>query len=181
MARRSVEEVARRIGGRCISLSAGNPTPLTGAQIVEKILQAAYDPVLVMVDDKGKRGQGRGEEAMEYICRHPGIEVLGAVAVASNTLFTEGVEVDESVCKDGSIIEGPVDKYGNPKDAPFTNHRLEGDTVDVLNRLNIPIIVGTGDTGKMDGADALKKGVPITTRAVMEVLRRSGYSIDGKE
>ncbi|KKM08862.1 stage V sporulation protein AE [Clostridiales bacterium PH28_bin88] len=172
VAKKAVEQVARKIGGRCVSLSAGNPTPITGEKIVELIMQAPRDPVLVMLDDRGKRYKGPGERALEYIARHPGIEVLGVVAVASNTDRIQGTEVEESITKDGQAVHGAVDKYGNPK---LGNTSLLGDTVDVLNDLHIPIVIGTGDTGKMDGKDSLRKGVPITTRAVEEILLRSGF------
>ena len=44
-----------------------------------------------------------------------------------------------------------MNKHGEPED--FKEY-LQGDTVDVLNKLNIPIIVGVGDIGKQDGADS---------------------------
>ncbi len=169
----AVETAARNIGARCISLSAGNPTPITGKQAVQLIRMAAGDPVVIMVDDRGKRGPGKGEHVLAYVARHSAIEVLGAVAVAANTRFTKGVRVTESITRDGKIIDGPVDKCGNPECA---GHRLlEGDTVDILGQLNIPVIIGTGDTGKMDFADDYAKGAPITTKALQEILNRSGY------
>lgn len=170
---RTVETAARKIGARCISLSAGNPTPITGEQAVQLIKMAEHDPVVLMVDDRGKRGQGKGEKVLEYVARHSEIEVLGAVAVASNTRFTEGVRVTESVTCQGKIVDGPVDKCGNLERAG--NQLLEGDTVDILSQLNIPVIIGTGDTGKMDFADDYAKGAPITTKALKEILNRSGY------
>lgn len=173
IAKKAVEQVARRVSGRCISLSAGNPTPLTGPEIVELIKAAKYDPVLVMLDDKGSSEKGKGEKALEYIAKHPDIEILGVVAVASNTDHTQGVVVDNSITKEGEVVTQAVDKHGNPK--VFNGAVLEGDTVDILNELDIPVIIGTGDTGKMDGADSLKKKVPITTKAVEEILFRSGY------
>lgn len=173
VAARTVETAARNIGARCISLSAGNPTPITGEQAVQLIRMAEYDPVVLMVDDRGKRGHGKGEQVLEYVARHPDIEVLGAVAVAANTSYTEGIRVTESVTRDGRIIDGPVDKCGNPEKK---GHKLlEGDTVDILGRLNIPVIIGSGDTGKMDFADDYQKGAPITTKALREILIRSGY------
>jgi stage V sporulation protein AE len=41
--------------------------------------------------------------------------------------------------------------------------------------LNIPIIIGVGDLGKMEDADNLANGARITTIAVNEVIKRSGY------
>ena len=52
-AKRAVERVAHDIGGRCISLSQGNPSILTGQELVNLIKKAANDPVLVMFDDSG--------------------------------------------------------------------------------------------------------------------------------
>lgn len=168
-AQSSVEIVAQKVGGRCISMSGGNPTPLTGPEIVELIKQADSDPVLVMVDDRGKSSQGKGEQALKYIVQHPDIEVLGVVAVASNTHNARGTLVDFSITRNGEIVDSPVNKYG---DAETYKQYLQGDTVDVLNKLNIPIVVGVGDIGKQDGADSNE--APITTAAVIEILRRSG-------
>lgn len=170
IAQSSVETVAHKVGGRCISMSGGNPTPLTGPEIVDLIKQAAFDPVLVMVDDKGKSSEGKGEQALKYIVQHPDIEILGVVAVASNTQNIKGTLVDFSVTKDGEIVDAPVDKTGA---AETYKEYLQGDTVDVLNKLNIPIVVGVGDIGKQDGADGYQ--APITTAAVEEILRRGGY------
>ena len=169
VARRAAEEAASRLRLRCISASAGNPTPLSGPDLVELIKQAVHDPVLVMVDDKGNPGTGPGEEALAYLCRHPEIRVLGIVAVASNTRRARGVEVDLSVDNEGRVRKGPVDKHGRPRSRGV----LRGDTVDVLRRLDVPLIVGIGDPGKMDGADRLERGCEITTRAIQAILERS--------
>jgi len=173
VARQAAELAARRLGMRCISASAGNPTPFTGPELVELIKQAAHDPVLVMVDDRGDPGMGPGEEALAYICRHPEIRVLGVVAVASHTSRARGVKVDLSVDSQGRIWPGPVDKDGQPR----RHKRLRGDTVDVLNWLDVPLIVGVGDPGKMHGADGLEKGCEITTRAIQAILERSGMEL----
>jgi stage V sporulation protein AE len=170
VARRALEHSAKRLGLRCISASAGNPTPLTGPELVALILQAAYDPVLVMVDDKGNPGRGPGESALAYICRFPDVQVLGAIAVASNTRRARGVAVDCSITRDGRVIEFPVDKDGYPE---VDRGALQGDTVDVLRELNVPVIVGIGDPGKMQGADCLQNGCEVTTKAIMEVLSRT--------
>ena len=57
-----IETVAKEVGGRCISRSAGNPTPLTGEQIVRQIMKAKHDPVFVMFDDNGHKGSGPGNK-----------------------------------------------------------------------------------------------------------------------
>jgi len=171
VAGRTVQVAAGNIGARFISLTTGNPTPISGPQIVELIKQTPTDPVVIMVDDKGRSGPGCGERILKYVAEHPEINVIGAVAVASNTALTEGVKVDESVACDGTIIDGPVNKLGIPEKKG--NRYLEGDTVDVINELEIPVVIGTGDTGKMDFADDYHKGAPITTKALLEILNRS--------
>lgn len=175
VARRALEYAAARLGLRCISASAGNPTPLSGPELVALIQQAARDPVLVMVDDKGYPGQGNGEKALEYLCRVPEVQVLGAVAVASHTRHAKGTPVDASVTRDGRVVASPVDKDGVP-----TPHKrfLIGDTVDVLRDLKLPVVVGMGDPGKMDGADCLERGCAVTVKAIQEVLKRSGCTGD---
>lgn len=168
-----VEHVARQIGGRCISRSAGNPTPLNGSALVEVIKQAAYDPVLVMFDDRGCPFEGKGEHAIRFLAAHPDIEILGAVAVASNTHFVRGVTVDVSVNADGDVIHHGVDKEGEaePSDLP----RIFGDTVDILENVAIPVIVGIGDIGKMFGRDGMHRGHPVTKKAVEYILHFHGY------
>jgi stage V sporulation protein AE len=176
VARRAMEYAAKRLGLRCISASAGNPTTLSGPELVDLVKQAAYDPVLVMVDDKGNPGRGPGEDALAYICSHEEIQVLGAIAVASNTRRARGTPVDVSITRDCRVIRYPVNKNGLPD-----VHRalLQGDTVDVLRELNVPVVVGIGDPGKMDGADCLDQGCEVTTKAIMEVLARTLGQVPG--
>jgi len=168
IAQEAVEEAARNIGGRCISRSAGNPTPLTGFEIVELIKSSENDPVVVMVDDRGHTGMGRGEAAMDFILSAPGIEVLGVIAVASNTKKVKGVRVDCSIDKDGRVLKRAVDKYGNEK----KDNIIIGDTVDILNKSHVPFIVGIGDPGKMDGCDRTDIGAPVITKAMEEIVKR---------
>lgn len=169
----AVEEVAMEVGARCISSSAGNPTPLTGEEIIELIHRAKHDPVLVMFDDNGQGGYGRGEQALRYVATHDSIEVLGAIAVASNTDAVEGTHVDMSIDANGKVVIKGVDKEGNVEFGK--EPRIYGDTVDVLDDLDIPIIVGVGDIGKMNGRDHLRHGCPVTRKAVELILNRSGY------
>jgi stage V sporulation protein AE len=174
VARKVVERVAKNVGGRAISLSAGNPTPVSGAEIADAVKETPYDPVLVMVDDCGSQQKASGEDALEILANHPEIDILGVVAVASNTARVDGVPVTASVTREGRIIPGPVDKDGLPESAG--HHKVEGDTVDVINRLNIPVVIGIGDLGKMDDADLEEDGARITTIAVQEVLKRSDFT-----
>ncbi|WP_400163841.1 stage V sporulation protein AE [Brevibacillus sp. TJ4] len=172
IAQKVVEAVAREFGGRCISLSAGNPTPLDGSQIVELIQMAPHDPVIVMFDDNGDFGRGRGERAIEYVVKHPDIEVIGAIAVASNTRWVRGARVRYSIDNHGRLVEEAVDKDGYA-DVELEN-RIYGDTVDILNTLQVPNVIGIGDIGKMEGRDSLRHGSPITKKAVQWILERSG-------
>lgn len=178
VAKKTVEVATRNLGLRCISLSAGNPTPLTPTQAVNLIMQAKAEPVVVMVDDNGNAGRGRGEQILEYLATEKSIDILGVVAVASNTPFTIGVPVDCSVTKTGELYSGTVDKNGELE--PQEQHFIQGDTVDVLNNLDIPIIIGIGDIGKMHGGDDYTNGAPRTTAALKEILKRSGY-LNGEE
>lgn len=176
IAKKAVEIAARNIGARCISCSAGNPTTQTGEELVDLIKTAPRDPVVVMLDDRGFNGMGRGETAMAYIVKHPEIQVLGVLAVASNTEKVCGCKVDLSVTRNGDLIEEPVDKMGRPKQS-----LQEGDTVEVIDNLNIPLVVGIGDIGKMDGVDEAEKGAPVTTRALKTILDRSGFNVLGQK
>jgi stage V sporulation protein AE len=173
VASHAVQKVAIEVGGRCISRSAGNPTPLQGEEIVFQVMKAAYDPVLVMFDDNGQWEYGDGEKAIEYVATHPNINVLGAIAVASNTEAVEGAHIDLAIDCNGRVVESGVNKDGNIE---FSKElRIYGDTVDVLDRLQIPIIVGIGDIGKMNGRDHIRFGAPITRKAVEIILKRSGF------
>ena len=169
VAKKAVETAALRIGGRCISKSAGNPTPMSGRSIVELIRQTPYDPVVVMVDDKGHTGMGKGEMAIMEIAQSDDVEILGVIAVASNTEGVKGISIDFSVTRDGNIIENTVDKYGKKSEGSMIN----GDTVDILDSIDVPVIVGVGDPGKMNGRDCCDKGAPIITKAMKEIMERS--------
>lgn len=164
----AVQRVARQVGGRCISCSAGNPTPLSGEQIVEQVLKSAYDPVFVMFDDNGDRDEGYGEKALRYVATHPSIQVLGVIAVASNTAVAEGTRIDVAIDADGNLIKTGVTKEGKMSG----EKRVYGDTVGVLDSLHVPLIVGIGDIGKMEGKDHVRLGAPITRQAVEYILQQ---------
>lgn len=179
-AQKAVEAAAKNIGGRCISRSGGNPTELTGKEIVELVKTAKYDPVVVMVDDRGNTHKGPGEAAMEYIMSSDEIEILGVIAVASNTHRVKGIKVDYSVDRDGNIVRSGVDKHGNPNN----NKIVKGDTVDILNELKAPVVIGIGDPGKMDGFDNVEIGAPIVTKAMEEIMKYNAeplYNNEDKE
>jgi stage V sporulation protein AE len=168
IAKSAVEVAAKNIGARCISASAGNPTRLSGEELVRLVKQAPNDPVVVMLDDRGYNGEGRGERALAFITGHPDIQVLGVLAVASNTENVSGCTVDASITESGQIIAGAVDKNGKPKPNP-----QEGDTLEIIDKLDLPLVIGIGDIGKMDGADEAGKGAPLTTRAFQTIINNS--------
>ncbi len=175
-----VEDIAVSLGLRCISASGGNPTPISGQEIVGLLKTVHHDPVLVMFDDRGDRYKGDGERALEYVASHPDIEVLGVVAVASNTPSTLGIATDECITCRGDIVNRSVDKNGDMKGKNHDKPIITGDTVDVLNDLEVPFIVGVGDVGKMHSADDVRRGAPITRKAIEEILKQSGVSYDSK-
>jgi stage V sporulation protein AE len=171
VAQRAVEVAAANIGGRCISASAGNPTILSGNEIIELINKAPHDPVVVMVDDRGAKGMGKGEIAMETIIESDVVDVLGIVAVSSNGKDCNGIKISCSITKDGKVVEAAVDKHGNN----VGEKKICGDTLSVLRGKEDLVIVGMGDPGKMDYDDDIFKGSPVTTMALKEVMKRSGY------
>jgi len=169
---KTVEYVAAEFGGRCISKSQGNPTTLSGPEILELILKAPKDPIFVMFDDSGYLGEGAGEQALKYVANHEQIEVLGIIAVASKTHQTEWARVDVSIDRDGNLTHYGVDKSGIEE---LDVGRINGDTVYCLDELDVPIIVGIGDIGKMDRKDHVRNGSPVTKKAVELILERSGF------
>lgn len=173
VARHVVEEAARRVGGRCISASGGNPSEIDAPALIELIHEAEGEPVLVMVDDAGTRRKGPGEKLIEQLAAEDSIELLGVLAVASHTEKVEGVPVVASVAKSGEMVNGPVDKDGVPEQSGHM--KIEGDTVDVLNRLQVPIVIGIGDLGKQDHAD---HHANITVRAIREIIDRAGSDVN---
>ncbi|MDD4601714.1 MAG: stage V sporulation protein AE, partial [Negativicutes bacterium] len=106
-------------------------------------------------------------------------EVLGAIAVASNTTGIDGVVADACITGEGELVNAPVDKCGEIKHGS-KGAKITGDTVDVLNDVEVPIIIGVGDIGKMDKADDIRRGSPITKKAIEEVLKRSGVQYGGR-
>lgn len=171
VAGKTVEKVGKQLNLRTISASIGNPTPIDGQTLIDYILEAKGEPVLVMVDDCGNPAYGQGEALIQHMANHPDLDILGAVAVASNAPGVEGVEVDCSIDCMANLVDVPVDKKGNPEAA---GHKyVEGDTVDVLAQLDIPLIIGVGDIGKVKADHGKARA---TARAVQEILNRSGIS-----
>ncbi|RIW33568.1 stage V sporulation protein AE [Bacillus salacetis] len=171
-ARKAIETAAREYGARCISRSQGNPSILKGSEIVELIKSAAGDLVIVMFDDSGFLGEGSGETAMKYVAASGEFNILGAIAVASKTRQAEWTKVDVCIDRFGELTPYGVDKFGVPENEMG---RINGDTVYCLDQLNLPIVVGIGDIGKMAHKDHFSRGAPITKKAVEIILERSGY------
>lgn len=171
IAQQVVERAVSKIGGRCISMSAGNPTSLSGKEIVELIKSAKHDPIAVMVDDRGNTGIGKGEKAMNYMLSCNEIDVKGIIAVASNTYNIKGVKVNYSVDRNGSILQGSVDKYGNGCNGDI----VYGDTVSVIpnsNNHNIRL-VGIGDPGKINIKDkSMVNDVELMIKAMNLILEK---------
>ena len=163
---RALQMAAKQIPARVISRSVGNPTRLSGFEIVRLVKQARFDPVLVMLDDNGDRGESSGEGAFKVLRSHPDIHVIGALAVASNTSQVKGVPVDFSIDCYGNKVNSGVNKDGRAT----RRMMVYGDTVDVLCGLGVPVVVGIGDIGKMKGRDAPERASPITTKAIRELL-----------
>jgi stage V sporulation protein AE len=171
-AKKVLEFLSAELGCRCISASSGNPSMLAGEQLATLILSAPDVPILVMFDDCGWRDNGPGEEAMRYLAGHDQIDIIGAVAVASKTHAKEWAHVDVSVDRTGELTGYGVDKEGVPD---LETGRIYGDTVSILDELQIPYIVGIGDIGKMARFDDVKRGAPVTRQALEMILERSGY------
>ncbi|KAB3532792.1 stage V sporulation protein AE [Alkaliphilus pronyensis] len=173
-AQKTIEMAVGQIGGRCISKSGGNPTPLSGAEIVNLVKEAKNDPVVVMTDDEGNENTGIGERALQKLLTDDEIEVMGIIAVASNTEEVEGVHVDFSIDENGSLIENAVDKNGVATSLKV----LYGDTVDIIEKCpKPPIIVGLGDIGKMNGKDDRRIGAPILTKALKVIMEGSSNRV----
>lgn len=166
LARRALKIAAKQLQIRVISRSAGNPSKLTALELVSYVLEAKRDPVIVMFDDNGDGGQSAGEQALLDFVAHPAVRVIGALAVASNTSLVQGVPVDFSIDCMGRHVASGVNKDG----VATAPSKIYGDTVDVLRKLRVPVVVGVGDIGKMGGRDAPERASPITTAALQAIL-----------
>lgn len=167
LARRALQIAAKQIPARVISRSAGNPTVLTADELIHFVKQAKFDPVIVMFDDNGNGGHASGEKALLELAAHPDVDVIGALAVASNTSYVRGVHVDFSIDCMCRKVQSGVNKDG----IAIQPRKVFGDTVDVLRKLAVPVVVGIGDIGKMGGRDAPERAAPVTTAAIRAILQ----------
>ncbi len=165
LALRALKMAAKRTHCWVVAQSAGNPTHLSGVELVQLVRAAPFDPVVILLDDNGDRNEAHGETALSVLAEHPDIQVIGALAVASNTPHVHGAPVDFSIDCTGNRVETGVDKDGKA----IPDYLVFGDTVDVLRRADIPVIIGIGDIGKMCGEDAPERGSPITTKALQMI------------
>lgn len=166
---KAVRTACGRLGLYPLLASAGNPTPISASEILLQIHEAPFDPVVVMVDDRGRSGTGKGERVLKQILSDDSVEIMGVLAVAAGTR-SEGVEVDESVDSTGTLTDRPVNKDGLAE--PSENRYLEGDTVEALRDFPNLTLIGAGDLGKMfNDTDDPAKGAPITTRCLQEILK----------
>ncbi|MGC8489229.1 MAG: stage V sporulation protein AE [Clostridia bacterium] len=164
----AVSAAAADLGLYALPQSRGNPTPRGVAALTDAVRKAPCEPVVVLVDDQGDADTGPGERVLDGLLRAPELQVLGVVAVASHTRGVRGVEPWISVTGSDQRVKGAVDKGGHAQQG-----RLRGDTVDVLNGEDVPV-VGLGDPGKMGGRDAVGRGAPATREALRAILERAG-------
>lgn len=168
----AIEAAAKSLRLKVLRQSHGNPTPLSGRELVERAREVGGgEPIVVMVDDQGEARLGKGEKALAGVLASEELRVLGVVAVAAHTRGVRGVVANVSVTGEGNVTPGAVDKDGDPSGGTV----LKGDTVDVLRDYPGVYVVGLGDPGKMEGEDAISRGAPATAHAIREVLERSGY------
>ncbi|GGM22449.1 stage V sporulation protein AE [Paraliobacillus quinghaiensis] len=170
-ARNTIDYLAKLIGGTALVQFADNPTTSSASDVIKAIQQANENPVYVLIDDAGVSGIGLGEEVLLALESDPGITIIGAVAVAAHTKNLEWSRVSFSIDQEGNVIGNGVDKEGI---AIPEIGRINGDTVYLLDQLDLPVVIAIGDIGKMNGHDDISKGSPITRKAIELILEREG-------
>ncbi|WP_117169312.1 stage V sporulation protein AE [Paraliobacillus sediminis] len=173
-AQQAIDYIAKTLGGTSLSEFAGNPSAYKPRDIIQAVYQAKKNPVFVLVDDAGVFGIGSGEETILALANDPIITILGVVAVAAHSKNMEWSRVTLSIDQEGQIIEHGVDKEGVPVSEVG---RINGDTVYILDQMDLPNVIAIGDIGKMHGYDDKSKGYPITLKAIELILER-GVTIE---
>lgn len=168
-AQQAIDYIAKTLGGTSLSQFAGNPSVYKSRDIIQAVYEARENPIYVLVDDAGVFGIGSGEEMILALVNDPIITIIGVIAVAAHTKNMEWSRVLLSIDQDGQIIEHGVDKEGV---GISEVGRINGDTVYVLDQLDLPNVIAIGDIGKMHGFDDKKKGYPITRKAIELILER---------
>ena len=167
---RGIHAACQELGLTVVKATRGNPTPISGQQLIDAILAAGDDthtPVVAMVDDRGESGIGRGERDLAAILASDQLEVRGVIAVAADTRGVAGVVPDLSVDKRQRTVRRAVNKRGQ-----VDGSVLRGDTVDVLRNFPAVPVVGLGDPGKMGGSDDASHGSPVTLRALRAIVNQ---------
>lgn len=168
IAKKVIEKAAVKSGCRTLSISSGNPTRITGSEMVRLIKCVKHDPVIVMADDRGDVGRGSGEKAIDYLIKSREVDVMGIIAVASNTKNASGIKVNYSIDKDGKISENSVDKHGNIKMSKV----LIGDTVNTINPSSVNCVVGVGDPGKTECDGDMDRECSNLTKAINIIINK---------
>lgn len=172
-AREAVKVACANVGAYPLTLTAGNPSRLSGEAVLFLIKSYPRDPLVVMVDDGGWVGEGKGESIISYLLQHQHeLNILGVVAVASATRHTRGVDAECSITNWADFTRQPVNKLGFPEQRG--HHYLEGDTAEILMLHSGIKVVGCGDLGKMDWQDDPARGAPITTACFKTLLASQG-------
>ncbi|WP_138416856.1 stage V sporulation protein AE [Aquibacillus sediminis] len=170
-ARRTLDFLAKKLGGTCLSYLSDNPTTASPDEVKQAVYRAKQEPVYVLIDDAGIQGAGAGERILVSLDKDPSIEIIGAIAVAAHTKNMEWSRFTFAIDQNGELIPNGVDKQGIP--LPEIG-RINGDTVYSLDQLDLPIVIAIGDIGKMRGKDDIKKGAPITRKALEIIMERGG-------
>ncbi|WP_077621674.1 stage V sporulation protein AE [Sediminibacillus massiliensis] len=170
-ARKTIDYLSKQLGGTCLAYLSDNPTHASSYQVIKAVLRAKKEPVYVLIDDAGATGVGAGERILLDMAEHPGIKIIGAIAVAAHTKNAEWSRFTFAIDQDGELIPNGISKEGIP--IPEVG-RINGDTVYVLDQLDLPLIIAIGDIGKMQGKDDIAIGSPITRKAIEIIMERGG-------
>ncbi|QQK75960.1 stage V sporulation protein AE [Salicibibacter cibarius] len=177
-AAKAVAAATKTIGIGCLTFSGGNPTNCTYEELLKRIMKTKDEITVLLFDDAGQPYEGRGETLMVRLASEEGINVIGALAVASTERSGDWTSVDVSVDRYGKLSEQGVDKEGF---RDIEENRIHGDTVYCLDQLSIPVIVGIGDLGKMGGRDDPKRDAPVTETALRVIIEREDTKDDGNK
>ncbi len=101
-AKRTIDYLAKKMGGTSLSYLADNPMTVEAKAMVNAIHAAKAEPVYVLLDDGGVPGVGSGEMLLQKIADDSEINVIGALAVASHTQNREWSRVNFSIDQDGN-------------------------------------------------------------------------------
>ncbi|SDL64637.1 stage V sporulation protein AE [Sediminibacillus halophilus] len=171
-AKKTMDYLSQQLGGTCLAYLSDNPTHASEKQVTEAIMAAPEEPVYVLIDDAGAPGPGAGEKILLGLAKNENIQIMGAIAVAAHTKNAEWTRFTLAIDQDGQLTSNGISKEGIP--IPEIG-RINGDTIYSLDQVDIPVVVAIGDIGKMQGKDDIKKGSPITRKAIEIILERGGY------